>query len=143
MTTTIRIISLLLIIFMGRVSAGEKTVKIQFNYNNKTVIGSLENNPASQEFLAMLPLTVKLEDYGSVEKIALLPGKLNKTNTMAAITPVAGDIAYYIPWGNLAIFRQDFRYSPGLVRLGQIEEGLESLQQPGSVEIHITRVENE
>jgi hypothetical protein len=31
-----------------------------------------------------------------------------------------GDITYYAPWGNLAIFYRDFGYSPGLVRLGHI-----------------------
>ncbi|MBU3894221.1 cyclophilin [Serratia rubidaea] len=143
MRTAIRTLFLLMLVFVANVNAGEKTVKIQFNYHGKTVIGSLEDNPASREFLAMLPLTVKMEDYGAVEKVAWLPDKLNKANTLPAITPATGDIAYYIPWGNLAIFRQDFRHSPGLIKLGRIDEELAALQQSGSAEVRITRVENQ
>jgi len=38
-----------------------------------------------------------------------------------------GDITYYAPWGNLAIFYRDFDYSRGLVRLGRIDSGIEAL----------------
>lgn len=125
------------------VAAGqENAVKIQFIHNGTTVIGSLEDNAVSREFLAMLPLTVKLEDYGSAEKIARLPRKLRQADARQAITPVAGDITYYVPWGNLAIFREGFRHSPGLVKLGRIEQGLESLRQAGAKEVIITRAKN-
>jgi len=40
---------------------------------------------------------------------------------------VAGDIAYYAPWGSLAIFHRDFSYSRGLVRLGRLEGHVEAL----------------
>jgi hypothetical protein len=38
-------------------------------------------------------------------------------------TAAAGDIAYYAPWGNLALFYRDFTFSEGLVRLGRLEPG--------------------
>jgi hypothetical protein len=44
-----------------------------------------------------------------------------------------GDIAYYAPWGNLAIFIKDFGYSRGLVKLGCIESGLDALQRRGGL----------
>lgn len=46
MRTAIRTLFLLMLVFVANVNAGEKTVKIQFNYHGKTVIGSLEDNPA-------------------------------------------------------------------------------------------------
>lgn len=141
--TIATILFMLTVMVNPAVAAGqENTMKIQFIHHGTTVIGSLENNAASREFWAMLPLTVKLEDYGSAEKIAWLPRKLRQADARQAITPVAGDIAYYVPWGNLAIFREGFRHSSGLVRLGRIEQGLESLRQSGVKEITITRSKN-
>ena len=48
-----------------------------------------------------------------------------------------GDITYYAPWGNLAIFYKDFGYSRGLVILGKIDSGLEALIVPGSLRVTI------
>jgi hypothetical protein len=38
-----------------------------------------------------------------------------------------GYITYYAPWGNLAVFDEDFDHSPGLVKLGRIDSGIEAL----------------
>jgi hypothetical protein len=54
--------------------------------------------------------------------------------------PSAGDIAFYAPWGNLAVFYRGFRYSPGLVSLGRIDSGLETLSRPGPMTTRIERV---
>jgi hypothetical protein len=51
-----------------------------------------------------------------------------------------GDIAYYAPWGNLAIFYKDFGYSRGLIGLGRIDSGIEALNVPGSLTVTIERV---
>lgn len=32
-----------------------------------------------------------------------------------------GDITYYSPWGNLALFYRDFGHASGLVRLGRLD----------------------
>lgn len=68
----------------------------------------------------MLPLNLTFEDYAKTEKIAYLPEKLSESK-VEGYEPKKGDITYYAPWGNLAIFYRDFGYSPGLVSLGQIE----------------------
>lgn len=119
----------------------ENRVKIQFVFNGVKVAGSLEENAVAREFLAQLPLTVKLEDYGSTEKIAWLPAKLRQADARESITPKRGDIAYYAPWGNLAIFREDYRHSPGLIKLGRVEQGLTSLNLSGAEVVTITRDE--
>ena len=36
-----------------------------------------------------------------------------------------GDIAYYAPWENLAIYYRDFGYSSGLAKLASIDSGME------------------
>ena len=45
----------------------------------------------------------------------------------AAAAASAGDIAYYAPWGNLAIFYRDFPRSAGLMILGRIDGPLDAL----------------
>jgi Cyclophilin-like family len=42
----------------------------------------------------------------------------NGFGSMAGSDPSIGDIAYYAPWGNLALFYKDFGYSNGLITLG-------------------------
>lgn len=52
---------------------------------------------------------------------------------------MAGDIAYYAPWGNLAIFHREFGYSSGLVRLGRLDSGVEALSGRGALRATIER----
>ncbi|MBE9579402.1 MULTISPECIES: cyclophilin-like fold protein [Moraxella] len=37
----------------------------------------------------------------------------------------AGDLTYYAPWGNLAIFTGNFGSASGLVYFGRIDKGLD------------------
>ena len=89
---------------------------------------SLDDTPTVRDFVKQLPLKLKLEDYSSTEKIAYLPNKLSTQNAGAGFDPDVGDITYYAPWGNLAIFYQDFGYSHNLIRLGRITSGMEHLR---------------
>ena len=114
-------------------------IKIRFTLNGTPVVAILEDNGTARDFLALLPLTVKLEDYGETEKIAYLQSKLSTSGAPAAIDPRAGDVTYYAPWGNLALFRKDFRRSPELVKLGRIVDGFSALQATGTSEITIER----
>jgi hypothetical protein len=50
-----------------------------------------------------------------------------------------GGIAYYAPWGNVAIFYKDFGYSKGLIGLGRIDSGIDALNLPGSLKVAIER----
>jgi hypothetical protein len=88
----------------------------------------------------MLPLTLKLEDYGNTEKISYLPRKLYAETAPSGSDPSPGDIAYYSPWGNLAIFYKDFGYSSGLIILGKLDSGIELLRKnSGSIEAKIVK----
>jgi hypothetical protein len=81
----------------------------------------IDDGPAAREFLAQLPLTLSLKDYGGNEKIADLPRPLTREGAPDAVTPRAGDMAFYAPWGNLAIFYRGGHHSPGLIRLGRLQ----------------------
>ncbi|MNU08615.1 hypothetical protein D3C72_2547400 [compost metagenome] len=53
-----------------------------------------------------------------------------------------GDLTYYAPWGNLAIFYKDFDYSSGLIHLGVIESGIDRLARVnGDFDVRIERIE--
>jgi hypothetical protein len=116
---------------------GEASMQIRINAGEHRFTARLDDSAAARDFAALLPLRLTLTDYASTEKIADLPRALSTEGAPAAITPVAGDLAYYAPWGNLAIFYRDGHHSPGLVRLGRIEaeaEQLASLAGPVVIE---------
>ena len=112
-------------------------MKIRIRMNGNEVTATLIDNATSRDFASLLPLTLKLEDYGETEKIGYLPRKLSTEGAPPGSDPSVGDVSYYAPWGNLAIFRRDFRYSSGLIKLGKVDTGIEALNVPGSVKVTI------
>ncbi|MCQ6268853.1 cyclophilin-like fold protein [Fictibacillus sp. WQ 8-8] len=100
---------------------------IKMTFNNEEVIVKMDINPTSKEFLSLLPLTLKFEDYAGTEKISNLPKKLTKEDAPSGCDASVGDFTYYSPWGNLAIFYRDFGFASGLIKLGKIESGIEKL----------------
>ena len=105
----------------------EQAMQIRIRAGEQILTARLEDSAAARDFAAMLPLSVTLKDYASTEKVADLPRKLSIDGAPDGVDPDLGDLAYYAPWGNLAIFHRDFDYSRGLVRLGRIESGIERL----------------
>lgn len=102
-------------------------MKIRLTINGHSTTATLDDNATARDFLSMLPLTLTLKDYASTEKIAYPPRKLSIQGAPAGIDPEVGDITYYAPWGNLALFYKDFGYSAGLIRLGRFDAGVEVL----------------
>lgn len=117
-----------------------KTTKIRLTINGQSLTATLVDSSTTRDFVALLPLTLTLDDYASTEKIAYLPRKLSTQGAPAGIDPDVGDITYYAPWGNLAIFYRDFGHSTGLIRLGHFEDGMEALQVSGSMNATIEPV---
>ncbi|RML41059.1 hypothetical protein ALQ95_03614 [Pseudomonas syringae pv. ribicola] len=113
----------------------ERGMNISMFAGDKVVMFHLEDSATTRDFVAMLPLELTLEDYAATEKIGTLPRKLDVSGAAAGSTPVQGDIAYYAPWGNLAIYHKGFEYSPGLVSLGRVESGIETIRKPGAVAV--------
>lgn len=124
------------------VKTGVKTMKIRLKLQNTTLKATLDDNATARDFAALLPLTLTLKDYAETEKISDLPKKLSTEGAPASIAPVAGDITFYAPWGNLALFYKDGQDSRGLVKLGKIDSGIETLKRPGPLKVTIERIEN-
>jgi hypothetical protein len=101
---------------------------------------TLVDSETTRDFLSLLPLELALSDYRETEKISDLPRQLSTAGAPDGHDPEAGDITYYAPWGNLAIFYEGGEYSPGLVRLGRIDSGSEALAtSSGEVAVTVSR----
>jgi hypothetical protein len=134
-------VALSLVLARSPASGGEaSTMKIRLTFDGKAVEATLRDNATARDFLSLLPMTLALEDYNATEKIGHPPRKLSTAGAPAGVDPSVGDIAYYAPWGNLAIFYKDFGYSRGLISLGRIDSGVEALSVPGSLKVTIERV---
>ena len=113
-------------------------MRIHNEIAGETVVAELNGSEAARDFAAMLPLDLTLEDYASTEKVSDLPGRLSVEGAPDGMDPDVGDITYYAPWGNLAIFYRDFSYAKGLVGLGRIVSGRDAMRRPGPLAARIT-----
>lgn len=135
------IITFFIGLFAMNAFAQNTRIKLTFECNE--IYALINNSKAGNDFLSLLPLSVKAEDFNSTEKIFYLSKKLNIENEPDGINPKAGDITYYAPWGNIAIFYKNFRYSNNLIYLGKFENvsDVEKLSNmKGDFDIRIERV---
>jgi hypothetical protein len=116
-------------------------MQVKIKLENRELTATMIDSQATQDFLAQLPLSVTFQDYAGTEKIYYLPKRLSTQGAPSGSDPSIGDIAYYAPWGNLAIFYRDFSYSNGLIILGKIDSGMEAFSVSGSVKVTIERLE--
>lgn len=95
-----------------------------------------ENTAAGKLFLEVLPLSLNFENFGSNERIAYLPHKLDMNSYEEPISVERGGMTYYVPWGNLAVFRKSFSCSADLAPLGAMsEEAISALEKSGSADV--------
>jgi len=113
------------------------TMKIRLKVGDTALTATLIDGKTNQDFISLLPLTLTLKDYAGTEKIGDLPKRLSTEGAPSGSDPSVGDITYYAPWGNLAIFYRDFGYASGLVILGKIDRGIETFNVPVSVKVTI------
>ena len=113
------------------------SMKIRLKVGDNVLTATLIDSKTTRDFISLLPLTLTLKDYAGTEKISDLPKRLSTEGAPSGSDPSVGDITYYTPWGNLAIFYRDFGYASGLVILGKIDSGIETFTVPGSVKVTI------
>ncbi len=104
----------------------EQKNRLSFTVGGETVYATLYDNSVARGLVSRLPLTLEFSDYNGTEKIAYLPDgseDWDLSDVPTSCTPSAGDIAMYAPWGNLAVFYRDFRFSDGLVPVGKLDDG--------------------
>ncbi len=126
----------------GTTEKQETKMKIRITIGDKVASATLASNETAQDFVSLLPLTLTLKDYADNEKISDLPKKLSRKGAPASYDPSAGDITYYAPWGNLALFHKDGHDSPGLIKLGSFDSGAELLHEPGVLKATFERTKD-
>lgn len=115
-------------------------MQIRIMTKDTVITATLIDSETTRDFVSLLPLTLTLQDYAGIEKISDLPRALTTKNAPGSRDFPTGDLAYYAPWGNLAIHHEQFGYASGLVMLGNIDSGKDALLIPGSVTVTIEMV---
>ena len=112
----------------------KKTMKLKITINNEVITATLNDSETAKDFASLLPMKLTLDDYGQTEKISSLSKRLTTDGSPEGCDPDVGDITYFAPWGNLAIFYKDFGYADGLIKLGEITGDLSPLKKEGNIE---------
>ncbi|MFJ1969165.1 cyclophilin-like fold protein [Streptomyces sp. NPDC087903] len=101
---------------------------IRVTLDGRPVDATLNDSPAARDFAELLPLTLDLEDFHQTERIADLPRRLTTSGAPEPAAPKTGDLTYYAPWGNLALFYRDGpSASADLLILGHIDADADRL----------------
>lgn len=114
-------------------------LRIRVTFNDLSLTAMLYDNPSARDLASMLPLHLKIEDYGRNEKIVHLPRKLTEDGNGPFGNERPGDPCYFKSWGNLALFYDEYRWD-GLIRLGRFDGGFEPLLVRGEYPVRIERI---
>ncbi|WP_167388263.1 cyclophilin-like fold protein [Ochrobactrum quorumnocens] len=122
----------------GRTQAqGGTAMRLRLTFADQDFIATLEDNPSAHDLFAMLSLVLTIDDYSTNEKIAYLPRKLTEEGSGRFGNEAIGDLCYYAPWGNLAMFHGPYHWSRGLIRLGRLDKGAKPLLVRGEFPLRI------
>lgn len=111
--------------------------KIRIRMGHQTVPATLNDSDAARDLLAMMPLTLDMDDHLQREKTGILPAPLS-TETPGSPTYAHADLGYWRPRNSFVIFyRQDGLGipAPGIVLLGKVDAGVEIFDRPGKVRV--------
>ena len=118
-----------------------RTFRVRIGLAGRSLTATLVDNPTTRDLVSLLPLELPGKDFMHFEKIAYLPRKLTTRDAPPSYTPVAGDFAYFDPWGNLALFHDDWRPSPGLVHLGRFDGPVDALRIKGEMPVRVELIQ--
>ena len=105
----------------------EEPLRIRVETDTQSILFQLNDSPAAKSLFDQLPLTLTVENYSNNEKIFYPPEALDVTDTPLAEGP-AGTLAYYEPWGDVAIFYGACGGASGLYELGEAISGAEQIE---------------
>ena len=112
-------------------------MKVKITLDNQVHYGTLADNPSARSLFQQLPFTLPLEDYAASEKIARPQFKLNTAEAPARYRDKPGDITYYAPWGNLALFYKGSADADGLIYLGKFDGDYSALNHAKTITVDV------
>jgi hypothetical protein len=99
----------------------EDRMMIEITIGDQRFPATLDDSPAARDLVAQLPVTLEMDDHGSVEKTGPLPAPLSLDGQPAGADPDVGDVGYYAPGNDLVLYYGDQSYYTGIVILGHLE----------------------
>ncbi|MEV4019971.1 cyclophilin-like fold protein [Nonomuraea angiospora] len=107
---------------------------VVLRFGDQAVTATLTDTPPSRQFAAMLPLTVQLTDAWGQAKAGPLPRSLTADGGTPVHDPTPGEVYFWPSSALIAVYYDDLGQTvpdPGLVRLGVVKTGLDTLAQAG------------
>ena len=101
-----------------KVAESEAAMRISIESDTQSIVFQLNDSSAAKSLYDQLPLTATVENFGGNEKIFYPPEPLEVSGTPMAEGP-AGTLAYYEPWGDVAIFLWNVRQGGRPVCVGR------------------------
>lgn len=97
-----------------------------------------EDNPASRDFVSMLPLTLTMEEFAGREKVADLPRPLRHEGSPGS-DPEDGHLIYFVPWGTLGFYynASGIEFSDQTIHLGRYDASPEELARFDGQEVRV------
>ena len=120
--------------------------RIELVVGDEIAMVTLEDTPEARAFAAMLPITMEMEDPFGQAKTGRLPAALDVEDSRPSRSYATGDLSYWSPSGKLAVVYDALGRSvppPGLVRLGNVQTGLEDIASAGDDFTMTIRIEEE
>jgi hypothetical protein len=111
----------------------EEPLRIRLTIGSQEATATLEDNPAAQDLVSMLPVTIPMGDLFGREKPGPLPRALTG-DVEPVFTYRVGQLAYWPPDHDVFIVYagDGLRVpSPGLIPLGNVDAGLEVIADAG------------
>ncbi|MCL4488977.1 MAG: cyclophilin-like fold protein [Chloroflexi bacterium] len=115
------------------------SMKIRLKVEDTVMTATLIDSKTTRAFVALLPLTLTMNDLFRREKYGHLPRAISNEGERTHTFQV-GEIAYWSPGPDVAIF---YRHDgpeipdPGIIVIGQIDSGVETLNGAGSIQVTI------
>jgi hypothetical protein len=102
---------------------------IRITIGDTELTARLDDNPTARGLVAQLPLTLTFRDHNSVEKTAPLPSELPVEGAPEGHDPVAGDVGYWAPDGDLVFYYDsDAPFVNGIVRIGEFDGDMTAIE---------------
>ena len=114
-------------------------MKIRVRIGDNALTATLIDSKTARDFVALLPLTLTMNDLFGREKFAHLPRAISTEGKRTHIYQL-GDIAYWSPGPDVAIYYQhdgEKIPDPGIIVIGKLDSGVDAFNVPGAVEIKI------
>lgn len=96
-------------------------MRIEIAVGDQRFRAALGESDAARDLVGQLPVTLEMQDHGSVEKTGRLPSPLSLEGQPAGADPDVGDVGYFAPGNDFVLYYGDQSYYPGIVVLGQLE----------------------